>query len=399
MKRNAWTALALAAMLAVGAVQPVWAAGWQEENPLIAHALGEADGKIELNTKEAFISSWENGFRVVEADFMYTSDDVFVVRHDFDIDGSYYRAEIRPPEGASPIMHSKTFRKTKVVYEQTPMTAVDLLYLMVEYPDMYLVTDTKFTDKKTVQRQFRDLKQAAKNIGVPEVLDRIIPQIYNEDMLQWVKEVHPFSEWIFTLYLLENPDYAKIADFCVKNGVDTVTMHSARATKKNVDIMKQRGLKVYAHTVNRYLQMEDLLALGVDGIYTDRIKPYELPWVGLSNSRELTEQTIPVGEKEVTVTTLDIFGTTHVPLRQLAKVGKGFAAEYSKEEKTLNLDIGRLFHSLGNELLMDDSGRLLTKKADFRLLADGKETGIQCFLVDGEVYAPLADVVALVEKK
>ena len=86
-------------------------------------------------------------------------------------------------------------------------------------------------------------------------------------------------------------------------------------------------------------------------------------------------------------------------MRQLAKAGKGFAAEYSTEQKTLNLQIGRMFHTLGNELLLDHRGRLITKKADFKLLADGKETGIQCFLVDGEVYAPLTDILALVEKK
>ncbi len=395
MKRKPLTALAMAAVLTIGAVQPAWA-GWQEENPLIAHALGEADGKIELNTKEAFISSWENGFRVVEGDFIYTSDNVLVLRHDFEKDGSYYRLEIEP-EGKL-VMNSKTFKATPAVFEQTPLTAVDLITLMIEYPDMYLVTDTKSTDKTTVQKQFRDLKAIATNMGAPEVLDRIIPQIYKKEMLGWVKEVHPFSDWIFTLYLISNPDYKDIAAFCAENGIDTVTIHYNRATKANVDTLKAKGLKVYAHTVNRYLYMKELLALGVDGIYTDRIKPHELPWVGLENSRSLSEQTIPVGEKEMTFTTLDIFGTTYAPLRQLAKTGKGFAADYSKEEKTLNLEIGRIFQTLGNELLMDNSGRLITKKADFKLLANGKETGIQCFLVDDEVYAPLADILALTEK-
>ena len=92
------TAMVLAAaMLGVSAVQPVWAAeGWQAQNPLIAHALGEADGKIETNSREAFITSWENGFRAVEGDFTYTSDGTLVMRHDFEEDGSYYRLEIEP---------------------------------------------------------------------------------------------------------------------------------------------------------------------------------------------------------------------------------------------------------------------------------------------------------------
>ena len=396
MKKRVVTML-LTAVLGLGAVQPAWAADWQTGNPLIAHALGEADGKIELNTKEAFIAAWENGFRVVEADFVYTSDNVLVLRHDFEKDGSYYRLEIEP-EGKL-VMDSKTFKATPAVFEQTPLTAVDLISLMIEYPDVYLVTDTKSTDKATVQKQFRDLKQIAVNMGAPEVLERIIPQIYKKEMLGWVKEVHPFSDWIFTLYLIGNPDYKDIAKFCAENGIDTVTIHYNRATKANVETLKAKGLKVYVHTINRYLYMKEMLALGADGIYTDRIKPYELHWIGLENSRALSEQTIPVGDQEMTFTTLDIFGTTYAPLRQLSKTGKGFAAAYSAEQKTLNLEIGRIFNGLGNELLMDNSGRLVTKKVDFKLLADGKETGIQCFLVDGEVYAPLADVLALTEKK
>ncbi len=397
MKGKGLTATAMAVMLGVSAVQPVWAAeGWQAENPLIAHALGEADDKIETNSKEAFITSWENGFRVVEGDFTYTSDGVLVLRHDFEEDGSYYRLEIEP-EG-NLVMDSKTFLQKKAVYTQTPMTAVDLLYLMVEYPDMYLVTDTKDTDKATVQKQFSDLKTIAANIGAPEVLDRIIPQIYHKDMLEWVKEIYPFQNWIFTLYLISDPDYADIASFCAENGIDTVTLHYERATKENVSKLKEKGLKVYAHTVNRYRMFEDLLSIGVDGIYTDRMKPYELEWVGLENARKTEEQTVAVDTQEITFTTLDIFGKTCAPLRQLAQAGRKFSAEYDQETNTLNLQLGKTFTSLGNELLMDNSGRLVTKKASFRLLVDGAATDIACYLVDGEVYAPLEEMLALVQK-
>lgn len=396
MQGKRLTALAMAAMLGVSAVQPVFGADWQSKNPLIAHALGEADGKIETNSREAFISSWENGYRVVEGDFTYTSDGTLVLRHDFDADGSYYRLEIKPNGNLT--MDSKTFAETPAVYEQTPITAVDLLYLMLEYPDMVLVTDTKHTDKATVQRQFHDLKAITENIGAPELMERVIPQIYSKEMLGWVQEIYPFRDWIFTLYLITDPDYADIAAFCAANGIDTVTLHTDRATTENIAALKAKGLKVYVHTVNRYLAFEELLEKGADGIYTDRIKPYELDWVGLENSRTLTEQTFPVGEEEVTLTTLEIFGKAHAPLRQMAQIGRGFSADYNKEAGTLALSLGKAFSSLGNELLLEESGRLVTKKADFKLLADGKETGIQCFLVDGEVYAPVEDILALVQK-
>lgn len=47
MKGNRRMAFALAAMFAFSAVQPAFAADWQSGNPLIAHAFGEVDNKIE----------------------------------------------------------------------------------------------------------------------------------------------------------------------------------------------------------------------------------------------------------------------------------------------------------------------------------------------------------------
>ncbi len=396
MKGKGLTALAMAIMLGVSAVQPAYAADWQKGNRLIAHAFGEIDNKIETNSKEAFINAWENGFRVVEGDFTYTSDGVLVLRHDFEKDGSYARLEI--PTTGDKVMDSETYTNTPIIFEQTPLRAVDLIYLMAEYPDMYLVTDTKDTDKKTVQKQFRDLVNIAKNTGNADVLNRIIPQLYNKEMIHWVKEIHPFENWIFTLYLYARPDYDDIAAYCVANGIDTVTLHIDRATKENVSKLKAKGLHVYAHTTNRYLTMQNLINVGVDGIYTDRIKPYELPWIGLENGRKTTEQVFVVEDTEITLTTLDIFGKAYAPLRQMAAAGKGFSGEYDKRAGTLNLNIGRKLTSLGNEMLMDDSGRLVTKKADFKLLVNNRETAIPCYYVDGEVYAPVEDILALVQK-
>ena len=395
MKGKRLTAFALAAVLAVSAVQPALAADWQSGNRLIAHAFGEVDNKIETNSKEAFINAWENGFRVVEGDFTYTSDGVLVLRHDFEKDGSYARLEIKTDQDK--VMDSQTYLNTPIIFTQTPMRAVDLMYLMVEYPDMYLVTDTKDTDQATVQKQFRDIVNIAKNIGHPEVLDRIIPQLYNKEMIKWIKAIHPFENWIFTLYLYNNPDYDDIANYCKANGIQPVTLHVDRATRENVCKLNAKGLKVYAHSTNSYQIMISQLIAGVDGIYSDRIKPYELPWIGLENPRKLTEQTVTAGGKENTLTTFDIFGKDHAPLRQLAQLGKRFSADYDRASNTLRIQTGRVFQSLGNELLMDDSGRLITEKADFRLLVNDKENRMQFYYVDGEVYAPVEEILALVQ--
>ncbi|MFV0313893.1 MAG: phosphatidylinositol-specific phospholipase C/glycerophosphodiester phosphodiesterase family protein [Anaerotignum sp.] len=368
-------------------------AGWQQENPLVAHALGEVDGKIEMNSKEAFLASWGNGFRVLEVDFAYTSDGVLVARHDFEEDGTYYRLEQETSQ--SLVMDYATYKNSKIVYEQTPIAAVDLFGLMTEYPDVYIVTDTKETDKATVQKQFNDLVKIARAMEQPELLDRLIVQIYNPDMYDWVHEIYPFQNWIYTLYLNSKPNYPEIANFCAQKGIGTVTIQVDRVTQEVVNTLHEAGILVYAHTVNRYKQFEDLLALGVDGIYTDRIKPYELEWVGLSDMRKVVSKDVSLSNKTYTLDTLEIFSEEYVPLRQMAKVGSGFSVQYDTSQKTLNLTSGKSFTSIGNELLVNDSGNYIMKKADFKLLYNDKETRVSPIIVDGEVYVSLNQMAGL----
>lgn len=394
MKKNRLCARAVAAMLGVLLLPavPVYAgsADWTVGNPLIAHALGEHEGKIETNSKEAFISSWENGFKALEADFTYTSDGTLVVRHDFDAGGSYYRLEIKPQ--GNPVMDTQTYKNTKIIYEQTPLTAADLIALMGEYKDVYLITDTKNTDKQTVQKQFTDLRNIAMNTNNAEVLNRIVPQIYNEEMLGWVKEVYNFPQWIYTLYQQPNIDYVKTAEFCAANQIGVVTIEKSRIKKEVVDTFHAKGVQVYAHTVNRYIYFQELLAMGVNGIYTDTIKPYELHWVGLQNNRKLTSKIVTMQEKNYTWKTMNIMGTPYVRLRDFAamlSVNGGFSANYDPTTKTLALQNSGTFTTLGNELLLQQNNRYITKKAENKLTYNGTEMKMEGYTIDGDLYYPL----------
>ncbi len=394
MKKNRLCTKAVAAMLGVLLLPatPAYAdnADWTVGNPLVAHALGEYNGKIETNSKEAFISSWESGYKVLEADFTYTSDGTLVVRHDFDAGGSYYRLEIKPQGNL--VMDTQTYKNKKIVYEQTPMTAEDLIALLGEYKDVYLITDTKNTDKETVQKQFTDLKNIATNTGNTEVLNRIVPQIYNEEMLGWIKEVYNFPQWVYTLYQIANPDYAKIADFCAVNHVGVVTIEKSRIKKEVVDTFHAKDVQVYAHTINRYVYFQELLAYGIDGIYTDTIKPYELQWVGLQNNRKMLSKTVTMQDKNYRWQTIDIMGTPYVRLRDFAAMlsaNGGCSATYDANTKTLALKNSGTFTTLGNELLLEPSSRYITKKAQNKLTYNDVEMKMEGYTVDGDLYYPM----------
>ncbi len=52
-------------------------------------------------------------------------------------------------------------------------------------------------------------------MGREDILNRIVVQIYDTEMLNTVKQIYPFTNWIYTLYQTPNPNYDEIAVFFV----------------------------------------------------------------------------------------------------------------------------------------------------------------------------------------
>ena len=369
---------------------------WYEDNRLIAHALGSIDNKVETNSREAFLNSWSNGFRVVEADFTMTSDGNLVVRHDFDQD-SYFRLEQRVQNGNTGMTLDR-YVNEKINHRYTSLTAAQLIQLMNEYDDMYLITDTKYTDQASIVKQFTALVNSAKNLEREDVLDRVVVQIYNNEMQNVVKQIYPFKQWIYTLYQLPNPDYDKIGDFCQSNGIDVVTVAYQAVKPENVKKLADRGVKVYAHTVNRVLDLKRLLDSGCYGVYTDDITPYDLGLVGLAQDK-IIPLPVKVQDKKVVVNAFSIKGSNHIKLRDfatlLAGTEKKFEVKYDAKTNTVQLLSGGIYTAVGNEMLLDKSGKGITKKSPYGVKLDDKDLDIQGYTVDGDLYFKPEDLASV----
>jgi len=244
-------------------------ADWTEI-PVVAHALGTVEGRKETNSREAFLESYAAGQRVFEVDLQLTSDGKLIARHDWD-QMSYYNLE----QVYVGVMDWETFMATPICFCYTPLDIDGLLRLMRIFPDCYIVTDSKDTDEATVRAQTQALVQAVDRTGDPSLWDRVIIQIYHEEMYDWVKEEAPVTNWIFTLYQLANPDYEEIGAFCQERNIAVVTMNASRISSENSSVLRQYGRKIYLHTVNRLLEMK---AIGsqADGYYSDYVTPRQL---------------------------------------------------------------------------------------------------------------------------
>ncbi len=234
----------------------------------IAHAMGAIDGLTYTNCKEAFEVNYELGHRVFEVDFNLTSDGKMVCRHDW---SAGYQEGIDEEHVPTEVI----FKKTPILGKYTPLTLEDVLLLMKEHEDIYIVTDTKYRDEKALE-QFTLILDTVRSTGSEDLLERIIVQIYNDEMLDIVKEVYDFPTIIYTLYQTwggEEEAFPSYCRFCKNNNIRYITMRARLATPKILEIADAYGITVLVHTVNDLENAKGFLNNGIKSIYTDELIP------------------------------------------------------------------------------------------------------------------------------
>lgn len=246
-----------------------------EAHKVVAHAMGGIKGYTYTNAWEAFVANYERGTRLFEVDLLLTTDEQLVARHEWTGNMSKLlgQLEVLPADKQGVVLDYSEFMDSPILNIYSPLDLEKILDLMQNYPDAYIVTDTKETEPELVQKQFTLLIEAAQKRD-PLLLDRIVPQIYNQTMLEEITKLYPFSEVLYTLYQSKDND-EEVIDFVERTGVD-ITMPFSRATKSFVKKLKQAGARVYVHTVNEEDQIRELSRMGVDGFYTDFVPEEQL---------------------------------------------------------------------------------------------------------------------------
>lgn len=210
-------------------------------------------------------------YRVFETDLILTSDNSLVAAHDWSFVTAAFGLELQDGQTAQP-MSEKEFKSHKIYGKYTPLSFKDIVRLMKKYPDMYLVTDTKETRSPMVDQEFQLIAEIAEKIE-PDVLSRIIPQIYNEEMFYTIMDIYNWKSMIFTLYALENFSEKEVIDFTYREGIQMVTTFLGKSQELFFHGLFERGTQVYMHTINTPEEFEALKMQGVIGIYTDFLAP------------------------------------------------------------------------------------------------------------------------------
>ena len=123
-----------------------------ENYKTIAHALGGIGDKTYLNSKESFLAGYQMGCRLFEVDLVKTSDNVWVCRH------SWYQSLGQWEGDEKKVLSSEEFLSRPIYGKYTPITFEDLLVLLSDYPDAFVMLDSKQYSlrnyQKTVDRNY-----------------------------------------------------------------------------------------------------------------------------------------------------------------------------------------------------------------------------------------------------
>lgn len=232
-------------------------------NGLIAHAGGSIEGFVGTNTRDAIIENYKLGHRVFEIDFNLTTDGRLVCVHDW-------------PSYSGPLS-AEDFLKIKIADRYTAIELKDIFELMMTYEDMYIVTDTKsfeYTDAETFL-QFEQFYELANEFDL-SLLDRIIPQIYDQKTYQVLKNVYPFKSVIYTLYASPDTDEEIVSFVKDKEDIAVITMGPVRYSENFYNELLRYDKHIYFFTLNSLEEITEAKNKGVHGFYTDSVIPGDL---------------------------------------------------------------------------------------------------------------------------
>lgn len=253
---------------------------WVDLEPYVAHAFGGILGDSYTNSYEAFLLNYQLGHRIFEVDFSITDDGKTVAAHD----SEHWRANavVQNSTNAKPSSASSadfTYANFMSSLWQGKYHSVDLdllFKILQEYPDIYIVTDTKFSDEENVRKQFTAFVEAAKAIDIA-LLDHFIPQIYIPEMFDWIMDIHPWKSVIYTLYISPSWTPENVITFAKESGVKFITLWNSwlneKLTAEEIASWESAGLIIATHTVNDFETAEEAFARGATNVYTDCLLP------------------------------------------------------------------------------------------------------------------------------
>lgn len=148
---------------------------------------------------------------------------------------------------------------------------------MEKYNDLYIIIDTKEDEygNKTALNIIEKIVEITKEYD-EKLLDRFIVQIYNSENYKEIMNIYNFKNKLVTVYKMNPLNVYYITYYCLINNIDTIVIplwyiDDGIINEKDIRFIKSKNIKIFVHTVNDRDIYNNLLDMGIDGVYTDSL--------------------------------------------------------------------------------------------------------------------------------
>lgn len=219
----------------------------------IAHAGGGLEGKEYNNNLQSVRNSYLNGFKLIEIDFLVTSDGYVVCGYTWAKEGWDH-----PPVEKEFVSKMKAQR----------CTANSLVDWLKSNEGVQVVIDAK--DSPVYVWDY-----IAQNF--PDLLSRFIPQAYRVSDVSMLLDMG-YSDVFLTLYKYKEKEIddllASLQSCDATIGALVLNFENKILTSSLSSSLRRCGVKLYVYTVNNPVVVEKLIQeKRIDGVYTDHILP------------------------------------------------------------------------------------------------------------------------------
>ena len=222
-----------------------------------------ASGYVPENTLTAIKKAIEMKADGIEIDIQLTKDGKIVVIHDWKVDrtttgrGFVYELDfgyIRSLDAGQ--WYTKDF-----IGEVVP-TLEEVLDILPN--DMMLNIEIKDIARKHSNIEEKMLEVLKK---YPEKFNNIIVSSFHHDKIRKLQELEPKLK----LALLTDSEFIEIEKYLSTNGLNSYSYHPEinLISKKDVDILHKKGIKIFVWKVNKEEDLDYLLSMEIDGVITN----------------------------------------------------------------------------------------------------------------------------------
>ena len=237
----------------------------------IPHAAGAFPARPYTNSKENLLKAIHTGYKIIEIDFLPTSDDVWVAMH-------YWRDWSMQTGSTSAIPPTyKTFQESSYTLDLqgdgrrplTPLSLNDIDAILGKHPDIRIIVDTKSKKKRAaLYKRISDLPNAPQYI-LSAYRFRHFKEIRSFGFRNIVFQTYrkhtktPADELLFKL---QKPEYKPNAIFTPLNYY-----------KRNQQFLAKSPIPAYVHgpldDMNSHSTIKKLANLGASGMFIDWYEP------------------------------------------------------------------------------------------------------------------------------